>query len=43
MENTKIEVVIAVLVIIFSGLAVYLFFLDKKIKRMEKNKKIDND
>lgn len=35
MIDTKIYVVIAVLSIILVGIGVYLFFLDKKIGRLE--------
>lgn len=35
MDENKIYVVIAVLLIILLGLAFYLFYLDKKIKSVE--------
>lgn len=35
-ENGKIYVVVAVVVIIFIGLFVYLISLDKKVSRLEK-------
>ncbi len=35
----KIYVVVAVLVIIFIGLALYLFIIDKRISKLEKNNK----
>lgn len=35
-ENGKIYVVVAVVVIIFIGLFVYLISLDKKVNRLEK-------
>ena len=35
-ENGKIYVVVAVVVIIFVGLFVYLISLDKKVSRLEK-------
>ena len=35
-SNSKIFVVVAVLVIIFIGLAIYLWRLDKKITNLEK-------
>ena len=36
-SNGKIYVVVAVIVVIVAGLFVYLFNLDKKITRLEKN------
>ena len=36
-SNGKIYVVVAVCVTILIGLFIYLFFLDKKISRFEKN------
>lgn len=36
-SNGKIYVVVAVLVVILLGLFIYLFRLDKKITRLEKN------
>jgi CcmD family protein len=35
-ENGKIFVVVAVLAVIMTGLFVYLFFLDRKVKKLEK-------
>ena len=35
----KIYVVVAVLSIIFAGLAIYLIMLDRKISKLEKNRK----
>ncbi|MFT4522163.1 MAG: CcmD family protein [Bacteroidia bacterium] len=37
-RNGKYYVVVAVLLIIFTGLFVYLFKLDKRIKNLEKDK-----
>jgi CcmD family protein len=37
-SSGKIYVVIATIVIIFAGLAVYLFMIDKRLKRIEKEK-----
>ncbi|HET9056484.1 MAG TPA: hypothetical protein VFN30_06530 [Chitinophagaceae bacterium] len=37
-SNGKIYVVVAVLVTILAGLIIYLFNLDRKISRLEKNK-----
>jgi CcmD family protein len=39
-SNGKIYVVVTVLVIILSGLFVYLINLDRKINRLEKNSKM---
>ena len=39
-SNGKIYVVVAVVVTILIGLFVYLFSLDRKISKMEKNKRI---
>ena len=36
-SNGKIYVVVAVCMAILTGLFIYLFFLDKKISRFEKN------
>jgi CcmD family protein len=36
-ENGKIFVVVAVLAVILTGLFVYLFFLDRKVRRLEKH------
>ncbi len=44
-QNGKIYVVIAVLTVIFVALIVYLFYQDKKIKKLEellKNKEKEN-
>ena len=38
-SNGKIYVVVAVMLIILIGIAIYLFTLDRKISRLEKNKK----
>jgi CcmD family protein len=35
-ENGKIFVVVAVLAVIMTGLFVYLFLLDRKVRRLEK-------
>ena len=35
MQSGKIYVVVAVLLIIFLGLAIYLFLLDRRIRKME--------
>ncbi len=37
-SNGKIYVVVTVLLIILTGIFIYLFQLDRKISRMEKNK-----
>ena len=37
-SNGKIYVVVAVCITILIGLFIYLFFIDKKISRFEKNK-----
>lgn len=37
--NGKIFVVVAVLAVILTGIFVYLFLLDKKVRRMEKSAK----
>lgn len=37
-ENGKIYVVIAVMLTILAGLVLYLFRLDRKISKLEKNK-----
>ena len=40
-SNGKIYVVVAVLLVIFSGLAIFLISIDRKVKRLEKkNEKI---
>jgi CcmD family protein len=36
LENGKIMVVVAVLALILVGIVVYLFFIDKKIRKLEK-------
>jgi CcmD family protein len=39
MRNSgKIYVVIAIVVIIFTGLAIYLFSIDRRLKKIEKEK-----
>ena len=38
-SNGKIYVVVAVLMIIFSGLAIFLISIDRKVSRMEKERK----
>jgi CcmD family protein len=38
-SNGKIYVVVVVLATIFAGIFVYLIYLDRKITRLEKNKK----
>lgn len=35
-QSGKIYVVVAVIVVIFAGLAIYLFSIDKKISKIEK-------
>jgi CcmD family protein len=37
-SSGKIYVVIATVVIIFAGLAVYLFLIDRRLKKIEKEK-----
>ncbi|HKB45609.1 MAG TPA: hypothetical protein VKC90_14525 [Chitinophagaceae bacterium] len=37
-SSGKIYVVIATIVIIFAGLAIYLFSIDKRLKKIEKEK-----
>jgi CcmD family protein len=37
-RSGKIYVVIATIVIIFAGLAVYLFMIDRRLKKIEKEK-----
>ena len=37
-SSGKIYVVIAVIVIIFTGLAIYLFSIDRRLKKIEKEK-----
>jgi len=36
--NGKIYVVVAVLAIIFTGIAIYLFTIDRRLKKIEKEK-----
>jgi CcmD family protein len=43
MEETKIFVVITVLSTVLIGLAVYLFWLDRRVTRMEKEIKSNNN
>lgn len=44
MEPTgKIVVVAAILAVIMTGLFVYLFFLDRKVRRLEKELKENKD
>ncbi|QEC54253.1 CcmD family protein [Anseongella ginsenosidimutans] len=38
-QSGKIYVVVAVIAVIFAGLAIYLFSLDKKISKIEKQSK----
>ena len=42
-ENGKIYVVVAVLLIILAGIFIYLFILDKKISKIEKEIKVNNE
>lgn len=37
-SSGKIYVVIAVMLVIFIGLAIYLFSIDKRLKKLERNK-----
>jgi len=37
-SNGKIYVVVAVLLIIFSGLSIFLITIDRKVRRLEKDK-----
>lgn len=37
-SSGKIYVVIAIVVIIFTGLAIYLFSIDRRLKKIEKEK-----
>ena len=37
-SSGKIYVVIAVIVIVFAGLAIYLFSIDRRLKKIEKEK-----
>ncbi len=39
-KSGKIYVVIVTIVIVFAGLAVYLFSMDRRLKRLEKEKDI---
>jgi CcmD family protein len=43
MEETKIFVVITVLSTVLIGLAVYLFWLDRRVSKMEKEIKNNKD
>ncbi|MEC3878547.1 CcmD family protein [Parapedobacter sp. 10938] len=38
-SSGKIYVVVAVLVVLFTGLAIYLFTIDRKLSRLEKQRK----
>jgi CcmD family protein len=38
-ESGKIYVVVAVLIIIFLGISVYLFMIDRKLNKLEKDNK----
>jgi CcmD family protein len=40
--NGKLYVVVAVMLIIFTGLAIYLFMIDRKVSRLEKEIKDKN-
>jgi len=37
-SSGKIYVVVAVIVVIFTGLAIYLFSIDRRLKKIEKEK-----
>ena len=37
-SNGKIYVVVAVIAIIFTGIAIYLFTIDRRLKKIEKEK-----
>ncbi|HVS90790.1 MAG TPA: CcmD family protein [Mucilaginibacter sp.] len=37
-QSGKIYVVVAIICIIFAGLAIYLFSIDRKLKKIEKEK-----
>ncbi|GAC1308891.1 MAG: hypothetical protein NVSMB24_23360 [Mucilaginibacter sp.] len=37
-SSGKIYVVIVTIIIIFAGLAIYLFTIDRRLKKLEKNK-----
>jgi CcmD family protein len=37
-SSGKIYVVIAVIVVVFAGLAIYLFSIDRRLKKIEKEK-----
>ena len=39
-SSGKIYVVIATIVIIFAGLAVYLFMIDRRLKKIEREKSV---
>jgi len=41
MDNSKIGVVIAVIVVIVAGLAAFLFRLDYRIRKIEKKRNTD--
>jgi len=38
-ENGKIYVVVAVLLIIFLGITIYMFSIDRKLRKLEKQNK----
>ena len=38
MQNGKIYVVLAVIVIIFAGISLYLISMDKRLRKLEKSK-----
>jgi len=38
-SNGKIYVVIAVMTIVFAGIAIYLLYLDTRIRKLEKDRK----
>ena len=42
MEESKLFVVIAVLTIILVGIAIYLFFLDRKVSKLYKKMEDEN-
>ncbi|GAB2687495.1 hypothetical protein GCM10027037_07200 [Mucilaginibacter koreensis] len=39
-QSGKIYVVIAVIVVVFAGLAVYLFSMDRRLKKLERDRDI---
>ena len=41
-SNEKMAIVITILAVIMSGIYIYLFFLDRKIRRIEKQLKNKN-